>query len=57
MVKLSNQTTRKALSTDKRMRQNFEFNVVLNHDVRSVATMLGEVMQKKSDGAWAKDNQ
>ena len=60
MVKLSNQMSRKALkarSVDKHTPQNVDFGVVCNHDVRSAAAMLCEVMQGKSDGAWAKGNQ
>ena len=59
MVKLSNQMSRKALkarSVDKHTPQNVDFGVVCNHDVRSAAAMLCEVMRGKSDGAWAKGN-
>ena len=52
MVKLSNQMSRKARSTEKT--QTVDLNVVQNHDVHSVVTMLCEIMRGKSDGAWAK---
>lgn len=36
--------------------QTVDLDVVQNHDVHSVVTMLCEIMRGKSDGAWAKGN-
>ena len=54
MVKLSNQRRKKASTIDK---PQVEFVDACNHDVRSVAAMLCEVMHGKSDNARGKGKQ
>jgi serine/threonine protein kinase len=54
MVNLSYQMGKKPLKKIPNVKHQVDFVDVCKHDVRSVATMLCEVMREKSDGAWTR---
>lgn len=54
MVNLSHQKYKKPTKKNPSVQHEVDFGDVCKHDVRSVATMICEVMRTKTDGVWAR---